>query len=54
MTDNFSLNSCQLSLNKWILFRFFETKEKVLKNLDLFKFNLMISELYHFIWNDFL
>ena len=49
----FSLNSCQLSLNKWILCRFFETKKKVLKNLDLFKFNLMISELYHFIWNDF-
>ena len=44
---------CQLSLNKWILFRFFEAKKKVLKNLDLFKFNLMISELYQFICNDY-
>ena len=28
-------------------------KKKVLKNIELFKFNLVISELYQFIWNDF-
>ena len=36
-----------------ILSRFFETQNKVIKNLENFKFNLMISELYQFIWSDF-
>ncbi len=50
---NFELLSCELSINNWILYKFFETKKKVLKNIELFKFNLVISELYQFIWNDF-
>ncbi len=50
---NFSPNSCKLSINKWILFKFFETQKKVIKNIESFKFNLVISELYHFLWNDF-
>ena len=44
---------CELSVNKWILSRFFETQNKVIKNLENFKFNLMISELYQFMWSDF-
>ena len=44
---------CELSVNNWILSRFFEMQNKVIKNLDNFKFNLMISELYQFIWGDF-
>ena len=50
---NCKLDSCDLSINNWILYKFFETKKKVLKNIELFKFNLVISELYQFIWNDF-
>ena len=50
---NYKLDSCDLSINNWILYKFFETKKKVLKNIELFKFNLVISELYQFIWNDF-
>ena len=44
---------CELSVNNWILSRYFETQTKVIKNLENFKFNLMISELYQFIWSDF-
>ena len=44
---------CELPVNNWILSRFFETQNKVIKNLENFKFNLMISELYQFIWSDF-
>ena len=51
--QNYKLDSCDLSINNWILYKFFETKKKVLKNIELFKFNLVISELYQFIWNDF-
>ncbi len=50
---NFSPESCKLSLNIWILSKFSEIQKKVIKNLESFKFNLFISELYHFIWNDF-
>ncbi len=51
--QNYKLDSCDLSINNWILYKFFETKKKVLKNIELFKFNLVISDLYQFIWNDF-
>ncbi len=44
---------CALPVNNWILSRFFETQNKVIRNLENFKFNLMISELYQFIWSDF-
>ncbi len=44
---------CELPLNNWILSRFCETQNKVIKNLENFQFNLMISELYQFIWSDF-
>ena len=50
---NFLPDSCKLSLNKWILNKFLKTQQKVIKNLELYKFNLVISDLYHFIWNDF-
>ena len=50
---NFTPDSIKLSVNKWILFRFLKTQKKVIKNLESFKFNLVISDLYHFIWNDF-
>ncbi len=51
--SKFSPKSTKLSLNKWILYRFSETQSKVIKNIELFKFNLVISDLYHFLWNDF-
>jgi valyl-tRNA synthetase len=51
--SSFSPKLNKLSLNKWIFYRYTETQNKVLKNLESFKFNLVISELYHFIWNDF-
>ena len=49
----FSPQLCELPVNNWILSRFFETQNKVIRNLENFKFNLMISELYHFLWSDF-
>ena len=30
-----------------------ETQKKVIKHLKNYKFNLLVQELYHFIWNDF-
>ena len=50
---DFDPQFCELSVNNWILSRFFETQNKVIQNLENFKFNLMISELYQFIWSDF-
>ena len=50
---NFSPDSCKLDLNRWLLNKFLKTQQKVIKNLELYKFNLVISDLYHFIWNDF-
>ena len=49
----FTPNSLRLPLNKWILYRFLKIQNKVIKNLELFKFNLVISDLYQFIWGDF-
>ncbi len=50
---NFTPSSSNLSLNKWILSRFEETQKKVVNNFKNYRFNLAISELYQFIWNDF-
>ena len=50
---SFSPKSCKLSINKWILYKYEKTEKKVIKNLETFKFNLLISELYQFLWNDF-
>ncbi len=49
----FKPQSCSLLINKWIILRFSSIQQKVIKNLEDYKFNLVISELYHFIWNDF-
>ncbi len=46
-------DSSTLPLNKWILFKFQETQKKVVRNLESFKFNLVISDLYQFLWGDF-
>ena len=51
--EEYKPNSCTLPLNKWILFKFQETQSKVVRNLGLFKFNLVISDLYQFLWGDF-
>ncbi len=42
-----------LLINKWINFKFISTQKNVLKHLGKYKFNLIISDLYHFIWSDF-
>ena len=57
--NNFSLNenfdpvNNKILLNKWIFYKFLKTKSSVTKSISKFKFNLLISELYQFIWNDF-
>ncbi|MBD22657.1 MAG: valine--tRNA ligase [Alphaproteobacteria bacterium] len=57
--NNFSLNKNydfkknRLSINEWIFQRYYETQLNVIKHLKNYKFNLLVKELYHFIWNDF-
>ena len=43
----------KIILNKWILYKYSVTKKNVVKSLKNFKFNLLINELYQFVWNDF-
>ncbi len=50
---NFDYKKNKLLLNEWIIYRLCITKEKILKNLNDYKFNLLLNELYHFVWNDF-
>ena len=42
----------KIILNKWILYKYSVTKKTLLNHLN-FKFNLLINELYQFVWNDF-
>ena len=53
MMRNLNLKVVSLQINKWIILRFSRIQQKVIKNLEDYKFNLVISELYQFIWNDF-
>ena len=53
LSKNYSPNKNKLLINVWIIFRLYQTQEKVIKNLKNFKFNLISMDLYHFIWNDF-
>ena len=51
--ENFNPVNNKIILNKWIFYKFLKTKDNITKSLSNFKFNLFISELYQFIWNDF-
>ena len=51
--EKYNFKKNKLPLNNWIIVRLNETKRKILKNLNEFKFNLLLNELYHFVWNDF-
>ena len=53
LDKNIILKNNKLPINNWIITRFNETKRKILKNLSEYKFNLLLNELYHFVWNDF-
>ena len=50
---NYNFEKNKLPINDWILKRYEETQKNVTKHLNNFKFNLLVQELYHFIWNDF-
>ena len=50
---NYNFEKNKLPINDWILKRYDETQKNVTKHLNNFKFNLLVQELYHFIWNDF-
>ena len=50
---NYNFEKNKLPINDWILKRYEETQKNVIKHLNNFKFNLLVQELYHFIWNDF-
>ena len=50
---NYNFEKNKLPINDWILKRYDETQSNVIKHLNNFKFNLLVQELYHFIWNDF-
>tara|TARA_B100001564_G_scaffold264071_1_gene225632 strand:+ start:7 stop:1098 length:1092 start_codon:yes stop_codon:yes gene_type:complete len=49
----YNIKKNKLPINNWIIVRLNETKRKILKNLNEYKFNLLLNELYHFVWNDF-
>ena len=51
--ENYDFKKNNLPINEWIFQRFTETQVKVIKHLKNYKFNLLVQELYHFIWNDF-
>ncbi len=53
LNDNFNPLNNEIILNKWIFYKFLKTKKNITKSISNFKFNLLISELYQFIWNDF-
>ncbi len=53
LDTKYNFKNNKLPINNWIIFRFNETKRKILKNLSEYKFNLLLNELYHFVWNDF-
>ena len=53
LTRIITLKKNKLPINDWILKRYNETQKNVIKHLENFKFNLLVQELYHFIWNDF-
>ena len=53
LNENFDPTNNKILLNKWIFYKFLKTKSSITKSISKFKFNLLISELYQFIWNDF-
>ncbi len=53
LDKNYNFKKNKLPINNWIIVRLNETKRKILKNLSEYKFNLLLNELYHFVWNDF-
>ena len=53
LDEKYNFNKNKLPLNNWIIVRLNETKRKILKNLSEYKFNLLLNELYHFVWHDF-
>jgi len=53
LDEKYDFKKNKIPLNNWIIFRLNETKRKILKNLCEYKFNLLLNELYHFVWNDF-
>ena len=53
LKKNFDFKKNKLAINDWIFDRYKETEVKVIKHLKNFKFNLLVQELYHFVWNDF-
>ncbi len=49
-----SLSDCQLSLaEKWLVHRLKETADKTNKNLESFRVNEAVEDLYHYIWGAF-
>ena len=53
LKNTFDFNKNKLAINDWIFDRYKETEVKVIRHLKNFKFNLLVQELYHFVWNDF-
>ena len=51
-SNNYNLENLSIS-DKWILTKLNETIKKVRKHMDKYEFNVVGSELYSFIWNDF-
>ena len=49
---NYTLENLTIS-DKWILNKLNETTKTVTKHMETYEFNIVGSELYNFIWNDF-
>ena len=47
------ISNVKIDVNFWIISRLQDLRKNIFKNLKTFKFNLIIHDLYQFIWNDF-
>ena len=50
--NNYSLNNLSIS-DKWIVSKLNKLIKKVRKHMDKYEFNVVGTEIYNFVWNDF-
>ena len=53
LNKNYNPYVNKLLINKWIIYKIGLTQRSVLAHLKVYKFNLIISDLYQFIWSEF-
>tara|TARA_Y100001954_G_C15810865_1_gene605124 strand:+ start:801 stop:3422 length:2622 start_codon:yes stop_codon:yes gene_type:complete len=53
LNKNYNPYKNKLLINKWLIYKIGLTQRSVLAHLKVYKFNLIISDLYQFIWSEF-